>query len=91
MSLISPGATEEINPLIGIPASAKATDAAIKLAHLVPPSACKTCKYTSIVVLGYFSVKTTEVRALLMTIEISFSLREGAGLFLSFTEKVDIL
>ena len=89
--MIKPAATEAISPFIGIPASAKATEAAVKPAVRVPPSACNTCKYTSIVVLGYFSVRTTDANEFLITMEISFSLLEGAGLFLSLTENVDIL
>ena len=72
--------------LIGIPASANATDAAVRAAHLVPPSACKTSINTSTAVLGNFSNITAGSNASLITLEISISLLEGAGLFLSPTE-----
>ena len=49
--------------LIGIPASAKATDAAVMAAHLVPACASTTCISTRIDALGNSSTITTFSKA----------------------------
>ncbi len=86
VSATLPAAHAETISLIGIPASAKATAAASKAAHLDPPSAWRISIKTSTTVLGKLSSITAGSRASLITLEISISLLDGAGFFLSPTE-----
>ena len=90
VSATLPEAHAATRSLIGIPASANATEAAESAAHLVPPSACKISINTSTAVLGNFSNITAGSNASLITLEISISLLEGAGFFLSVTENGSI-
>jgi len=77
--------------LIGTPASATATDDAVRLAILVPASASSTCMNTSTSALGSFSSTIAEERASETTFDISMVLLSGPGRFLSSTEYPDIL
>ena len=72
--------------LMGIPASARATDAAVRPAHLVPALAWRISMYTSMDARGYSSSCTTLLRASEMSLEISTDLLSVPGLFLSVTE-----
>ena len=60
---------------MGIPASARARNAALMLALRVPPSACKTWMYTSICVRGMSSSRIVCSSAFLITMEISVARR----------------
>jgi len=75
----------------GMPASASATPAAVRPAHLVPASAFRTSMFTSIAALGNFSNKITFAKASEMTFEISLLRLSGPGLFLSSTLKAAML
>ena len=86
VSATLPAAHAHTMSLIGIPASANATEAASSAAHLVPPSACNISRNTSITVLGNLSRITAGSNASLTTLLISISRRDGAGFFLSPTE-----
>ena len=70
VSATFPAAHAQTISLIGIPASASATDAASNAAHLEPPSACKISINTSTAVLGNWSKITAGSNASLITLEI---------------------
>ena len=76
---------------MGIPASARATAAALIPAVLVPASACRTSTKTSITDRGKKLVRITGSRASRLTLDSSYDLRSGPGRFRSSTEKEAML
>src|SRR5438445_2043064 len=83
---IFPLAQDATRSRIGIPASASATDAAVRPAHRVPASAWRTSMKMSTEVRGNCSTNTTEANASEITFEISTDRRSGPGRFRSVTE-----
>ena len=77
--------------LIGIPASASATAAAVIPAHLVPPSASMISIEISTIDLGKDSSIKAGLRASAAILEISLDLLSGPGLLRSSTENGAIL
>src|SRR5439155_16547651 len=82
-----PLAHEVTRSRIGIPASARATLAAVRPAHRVPASAWRTSMKMSTDVRGNCSTNTTLANASEITLLISTDRRSGPGRFRSVTEK----
>src|SRR3989454_814500 len=83
---IFPLAHEVTRSRIGIPASARATLAAVSPAHRVPASAWRTSMKMSTDVRGNCSTNTTLANASEITLLISTDRRSGPGRFRSVTE-----
>ena len=86
MSSIFPLATPTIKSLIGIPASANATAAAVIPTHRVPASAARISISTRIFERGNLSTRTTLSSASAVTLLISLERRLKPGRILSLVE-----